>query len=30
VIMDLAMTMGVAMFALFGASTALFLYSLKV
>ncbi len=27
--MDLAMAMGVAMFALFGASTAIFLYNLK-
>lgn len=29
VIMDLAMAMGVAMFGLFGASTAIFLYKLK-
>jgi len=28
--MDLAMAMGVAMFGLFGASTAIFLYKLKV
>jgi hypothetical protein len=28
-IMDLAMAMGVAMFGLFGASTAIFLYKLK-
>jgi hypothetical protein len=28
-IMDLAMAMGVAMFGLFGASTAVFLYKLK-
>jgi hypothetical protein len=28
-IMDLAMAMGVAMFGLFGASTAIFLYQLK-
>jgi len=28
--MDLAMAMGVAMFALFGASTAIFLYKLTI